>query len=94
MVMSRNGYEYKYHFKDVKLEFLNGASVDFTLDDTDEWQTLALDGIDIITNYVNISVLSVYQDGDNGFTELAVFGHATGMDYSNAMTRHYCFYRF
>ena len=70
-----------HHFKDISLEFLNGEPVDFTLDDTFEWQTINLEGMgnDIITNYVNISVVSVYQNFDDGFTELKIFGYASGI---------------
>ena len=91
MILSRVAY--RTHFKDIKLAFLDGESVDFTLDDTSEWQTITLEGIgnEIITNYVNISVISVYQDSDDGFAELKLFGHATGMGYSDRITRHYCF---
>ena len=76
---------YTCHFKDISLEFLNGEPVGFTLDDTTEWQTIDLEGIGnvIITNYVNVSVISVYQNGDDGFAELKVFGQATGMDYND-----------
>ena len=50
--------------KDVSLAFSNGEQVDFTLDDKIDWQTIDLVGIgnDIITNYVKITVNSVYQN--------------------------------
>ena len=72
-----------FHAKDIKLEFSNGEQVDFTLDDTNEWQTIDLEGIgnDIITDYVSISVNSAYPIiyQNIGFSELTVFGYATGM---------------
>ena len=79
MLMSRHHGD--QHFKDISLEFLYGEPVNFTLDDTNEWQTIEFEGIgrDIITNYVNISAISVYRGDDNGFTELKVFGRAAGM---------------
>ena len=93
MIMSRNYKDGSQHFKDVLLEFLNGEPVNFTLDDTNEWQTIEFEGIgtDIITNYLNISVVSVYRNNDDGFAELKVFGHATGMGYNDQVTRHYCY---
>ena len=67
--------------KDISLAFSNGEQVDFTLDDTQEWQTIDLMGVgnDIITNYANISVNSVYPQPDQFviFTELKVFGYAS-----------------
>ena len=51
-----------YNAKDISLQFLNGVKLDVTLNYTKEWQTIDLMGIgnDIITNYANISVNSVY----------------------------------
>ena len=69
--------------KDVSLEYWNGEQVDFTLKDTKSWQTIDLEGIgnDIITDYVSISVNSAYPIiyQNIGFSELTVFGYATGM---------------
>ena len=79
MVMGPQGMEHPA--KDISLAFSNGVPVDFTLDDTKSWQTIDLVGIgnDILTNYANISVISVYHQGDVRFSELKVFGYASGM---------------
>ena len=69
--------------KDISLQFLNGVKLDFTLDNTHKWQTIDLEGIgnDVITNYANISVNSVYPytETRTGFRELKVFGHVSGI---------------
>ena len=88
MVMGRPAL----NFKDISLEFLNGEPVHFTLEDNIEWQTIKLDRLlmqDIITDYVKISVLSIYIKSDDGFRELKVFGHPSGTSYDNNVTRHY-----
>ena len=70
-------------FKDISLDFAYGASVDFTITGNQAWQTIELEGIgnDIITNYVNISVITIYPGGDmdRGFREIKVFGYASGI---------------
>ena len=70
-----------HNTKDISLQFLNGVKLDFTLDNTNEWQTMDLMGIgnNIITNYANISVNSVYpqQHPSVLFVELKVFGYET-----------------
>ena len=80
MVMANsNGYDDRA--KDISLAFSNGVEVDFTLDDTNSWQIIDLVGIrDIITNYVNISIISAYPYSQKriGFNELTVIGHASG----------------
>jgi len=72
---------YTYPAKDVSLEFSNGVQVDSTLDFNGEWQTIDLMGIgnDIITNYANISVNSIYSTNYQFviFSELKVFGYAS-----------------
>ena len=81
MLMSRHHGD--QHFKDISLEFLYGEPVNFTLDDTNEWQTIDLEGMgnEVITNYVKITVNSVYQTANLnvGFGELKIFGYASGM---------------
>ena len=72
-----------YYAKDISLAFSNGEQVDFTLDDTSEFQTIDLEGIgnEIITNYVNITVISMNPEGypEAYFGEFKVFGYASGM---------------
>ena len=84
------------HFKDISIQFLYGEPVEFTLDDTSIWQTIDFMGIgnDIITNYVNISVISVYDEAYGGFSELKVFGHASGMCYNNNVIKQYLSYSY
>ena len=80
MVMGYQPYN-RYNAKDISLQFLNGVKLDFSLDNTNEWQTIDLMGIgnDIITNYANISVNSVYPQPNQYvvFSELKVFGYAS-----------------
>ena len=70
-----------HNTKDISLQFLNGVKLDFTLDNTNEWQTMDLMGIgnNIITNYANISVNTVYPDKYQAVSliELKVFGYET-----------------
>ena len=67
--------------------------MDFTFEDTESWQTIDLEGIgnDIITNYVKITVNSVYPNTCTvvGFRELKVFGYASGMVYNDNVSKHY-----
>ena len=76
-----SNYFGQHHANDISLTFSNGDQVDFSLDDTDEWQTIDLMGIgnDIITNYANISVNSVYPQPYQYviFSELKIFGYAS-----------------
>ena len=82
------------HFKDISIEFWYGEPVYFTLDDTNEWQTIDLEGLRKDTNYVNISSISVYQDSNDGFAELKVFGRYldSGMDNNVNLTITLLFY--
>ena len=91
MVMEFND-AYVAKAKDISLTFSNGEQVGFTLDDTNKWQTIDLEGIgnDIITNYVKITVNSLYPSAQYvAFSELKVFGYAPGMLYNDNVTKHH-----
>ena len=72
MFLQRNG-EY---FKDISLEFSESDPVDYTLSASRSWEDLELD---IITNYVKISVTNIHYGTNPGFGELKVFGCALGI---------------
>ena len=72
MFLQRNG-EY---FKDISLEFSESDPVDYTLSASRSWEDLELD---IITNYVKISVINIHYGTNPGFGELKVFGCALGI---------------
>ena len=72
MFLQRNG-EY---FKDISIEFSESDPVDYTLSASRSWEDLELD---IITNYVKISVINIHYGSNPGFGELKVFGCALGI---------------
>ena len=89
--MAKSRHWENRHFKDISIQSLYGEPVEFTLDDTSIWQTIDFIGIgnDIITNYVNISVISIYSETYGGIAKLKVFGHTSGMGYNNNVTKQY-----
>ena len=64
------------YFKDVSLEFSVGAPVSFTLSNHKVWETIELDDDSILTFYVKITAINVYNKINNGFAELKLFGCA------------------
>ena len=67
--------------KDVSLEFSDGTLVTFVLPNTpNQWIEidLATYGDVITSNYVNITVRSVYTGINSGFTEIKIFGCVDG----------------
>ena len=88
MAMSRRKEQ---HFKDIWLYFLYGDRVGFRLADKDGWQNIGLEGIgyDIITNYVHISVRSLYHNHQDGFAEIKVFGNVAGISNNDNVATNY-----
>ena len=89
MVLDRHDWCDECRSKRISLGFSNGEQVGFTLDNTNAWQTIELEGIgnDIKSNYVNISTITSYTDKEVGFAEIKVFGWYAGMGY-NDITKH------
>ena len=74
---------YDEYWKDILLEFSDGASVNFTLPNTyptKQWEEIDLTAYgDIITSdYVKIYAITVYRKVNVGFTEVKVFSCAAG----------------
>ena len=76
MVLQRRGTKEK--FKDISLELSINTVLNSTLRNEMVWETIAFEDVNTVTNYVNISALSVYNQFNNGFAELKVFGCASG----------------
>ena len=74
MILQRLGNE---RFKDVSLEFFGGEPVNYTLSNSNVWETIGVDKNSIFSDYVKITGINVYNTINNGFAELKVFGCAS-----------------
>ena len=72
-------------FKGMSIEFSDGNHVEFTLNDNHHQSENGLTWNDIelpsnpVSNYLKITVTSVYSSSNNGFSDIEIFGCVTGI---------------
>ena len=66
-------------FKDISLEFSDGTIANYTLNNVhQDWNEVDLINSPAISDFVRITATSVYGAGNNGFSDVRVFGCLTG----------------
>ena len=86
MILQRSGNE---RFKDISIDFSDGTSVESTLRDSKVWDEIELSDENVTSSFVDISAIDVYNKGNNGFSELKVFGFAAGIIPYHLRIRYY-----